>query len=187
MSYRRREKAAPSGGRHLFMGAGAHGERRRGPARRAGAPEDRHHQGARVFYPGPVLLSPVAPATTVALLRPGLGTLRAEAARSQQLPDVIRVVDDLEGVADEVDDPPAGPQTRTITRRFRPRHDHARQLPPLRARQLRRSARRRARAKAGAPLPPVRPLPPAYGAPIHAKALGHDMHGDVTLEQVDRA
>ena len=29
------------------MGAGAHGERRRGPARRPGAPEDRHHQEAR--------------------------------------------------------------------------------------------------------------------------------------------
>jgi len=169
------------------MGAGAHGERRRAPhgaqvRRRTGIIRAREF-----FYPGPVLLNPVAPATIVALLRSGLGTLRAEAARSQQPPDVIRVVDDLEGVADEVDEPPAGPPTRAVARRFRPRHDHARQLPPLHARQLRRSARRRSRAKARAPLPPVRPLPPAYGAPIYAQALGHDMHGDVTLEQVDRA
>src|SRR2546425_5820523 len=28
--------------------------------------------------------------------------------------------------------------------------------------------------------------PRPNGAPIHAQALGHDMHGDVTLEQVDR-
>src|SRR3989475_6666458 len=95
---------------------------------------------ASFFYPGPVLLDPLAHATIVALLGPRLGTLRTEAARPQQPPDVIRVVDDLEGVADEVDDPPAGPQTRAIARRFRPRPDHARQLPPLPGRQPWRSA-----------------------------------------------
>jgi hypothetical protein len=29
-------------------------------------------------------------------------------------------------------------------------------------------------------------LPPTHGAPIDPQALGHDMHGDVTLEQLDR-
>src|SRR4029450_4622224 len=42
-------------------------------------------------------------------------------------------------------------------------------------------------AQAGAPLAWVRPLPSADGAPIDAETLGHDMHGDVTLEQGDRA
>src|SRR6266480_2168546 len=30
-------------------------------------------------------------------------------------------------------------------------------------------------------------LPPPHRAPIDTEALGHNMHGDVTLEQIDRA
>jgi hypothetical protein len=33
----------------------------------------------------------------------------------------------------------------------------------------------------------VGPLPSADGASIDAQALGHDVHGEVTLEQLDRA
>jgi hypothetical protein len=142
---------------------------------------------ASFFYPGPVLLDPLAHAAIVALPRARLGTLRTEATRPQQPPDVIRMVDDLELVADDVDNPPARPQARGIASRFRPRHDDAHQLTPLRRRQLRRSTRRGTRAKAAAAVPTVRPLPSADGAPIHTQALGHDMHGDLTLEEFDRA
>src|SRR5213594_867397 len=45
---------------------------------------------ASFFYSGPVLLDPLADATIVALLGPRLGTLRTEAARPQQPPDVIQ-------------------------------------------------------------------------------------------------
>ena len=142
---------------------------------------------ASFFYPGPVLLDPLADATIVALLRARLGTLRTEATRPQQSPDVIRMVDHLELLTDDVDDPPARPQARGVARRFRPRHNQAHQLPSLGRRQLRRSARRRACPQARATAPPVRPLPSAHGPPIHAKAVSHDMHGDITLEQIDRA
>src|SRR2546427_4531468 len=120
---------------------------------------------ASFFYPGPVLLDPLAYATIVALLRARLGPLRTEATRPQQSPDVIRMVDHLELVTDDVHDPPARPKARGVARRFRPRHDQAHQLPSLGRRQLRRSARRRACSKAGAALPPVGSLPSADGAP----------------------
>jgi hypothetical protein len=123
----------------------------------------------------------------VALLRARLGALRTETARPQQSSDVIRMVDDLEAVADDVDDPPARPEARGVAGGFRSGHDQARQLPPLRRRQLRWSTRRRTRAKARPALPPVRALPPTHGAPIDSQAFGHDMKGKVTLEQVDRA
>jgi len=142
---------------------------------------------ARFFYPGPVLLDPLAPAAIVALFGAWLGPLRTEATRPEQPSHVIRVVGDLEVVADEVDDPPAGPQACPVAGRFGSRHDQARQLTLLRGRQLRRSARRRPRPKTSAALPPMRPLPAAYGTPIHAQAFGHDMNRDLTLEQVDRA
>jgi len=96
------------------------------------------------------------------------------------------MVDDFELVPDEVDDPPAGPQARAVTGFFRPRHDQAHQLTALSGRQLRRSAGCRARAKAAAATPAIRPLPATYGASIHTQALGHDMHGDLSLEQFDR-
>jgi hypothetical protein len=44
---------------------------------------------------------------------------------------VIAVVHDVEVVADEIDDPPAGPQARAVAGRFRSRHDQPRELPPL--------------------------------------------------------
>src|SRR5256712_11680623 len=105
---------------------------------------------ASFFYPGPVLLDPLADATIVALLRARLGPLRTETARPQQSSDVIRMVDDLEAVADDVDDPPARPEARGGVGGFRARHDQARQLPPLRRARLRRAAPHRPRAK-GAP------------------------------------
>jgi hypothetical protein len=132
-------------------------------------------------------VDPLTHAAIVALLRAWLGALRTEAARPQQASDVIRMVDDLEVLADDVDDPPARPEARGIAGGFRPGHDHARQLPPLRGRQLRRSTRRWARAKAHPTLPAMRSLPPTHGAPIDTQALGHDMNGKITLEQVDCA
>src|SRR5256712_10151883 len=114
---------------------------------------------ASFFYPGPVLLDPLAHAAIVALLRARLGALRTEAARPQQSSDVIRMVDDLEAVADDVDDPPARPEARGVAGGFRSGHDQARQLPPLRRRQLRRSTRRRTRPQAP-PAPPPMPAPP---------------------------
>jgi hypothetical protein len=33
----------------------------------------------------------------------------------------------------------------------------------------------------------MRSLPSPHRAPIHPQALGHDMNGDVTLKQLDRA
>src|SRR3989442_12868669 len=117
---------------------------------------------ASFFYPGPVSLDPLAHAAIVALLRARLGALRTEAARPQQSSDVIRMVDDLEAVANDVDDPPARPEARRGDRGLPGRHDHARQLPPLRRRQLRRATRRRAGAKARPALPPMRALPPTH-------------------------
>src|SRR5437899_5952128 len=142
---------------------------------------------ASFFYPGPVLLDPLAHAAIVALFGAWLGPLRTEATRPEQPADVIRMVGDLEVVADEVDDPPAGPQACPVAGRFGSRHDQARQLTLLRCRQLRRSARRRPRTKTGAALPPMRPFPSAHGTPIHAQTFGHDMNGDLTLQQIDRA
>jgi hypothetical protein len=139
------------------------------------------------FYLGPLLLDPLPHAAIVALLRARLGPLRTEATRPQQPPDVIRMVDDLELAPDEVDDPPAGPQARAVAGFFWPRHDQAHQLTALSGRQLRRSAGRGARAQTAAAAPTVRPLPSADGAPIHTQALGHDMHGDLTLEEFDCA
>src|SRR2546428_2788737 len=131
---------------------------------------------ASFFYPGPVLLDPLAHAAIVALLRARLGALRREATRPQQSSDVIRMIDDLELVADDIDDPPARPQARGIASRFPPRHDHAHQLTPLRRAQLRRTARCGARAQAVATPSPVRALPPADGAPVPTPPPGphHD-------------
>jgi hypothetical protein len=33
----------------------------------------------------------------------------------------------------------------------------------------------------------MRPLPPANGPPIDAKAVGHDVHRHITLQQLDGA
>ena len=100
---------------------------------------------------------------------------------------MIGVVDDIEVVMNQVDDSPTRPQARAIAGRFRPRHDQARQPTALDRAELRRSPGGWPGAQASAALASVRPLPSADGAPIDAEALGHDMNGDVTLKQGDRA
>src|SRR5439155_23894620 len=139
------------------------------------------------FYPGPIVLSPRARSAIVAVLGPGLRPLRTEATRPEQPADVIGMVDDLELLPNQIDDPAARPQARAIAGGFRPGDDHARESPPLRRRELRRSTGRRACAQAGATLSAVRPLPSTDRAPIDAQALGDDMNGEVTLEQFNRA
>ncbi len=133
------------------------------------------------------MLDPLAHAAIVALFGAGLGTLRTEPAGSQQPPDMIGMVDDLELLSDDIDDPPARPQARGVAGGFRSRHDEARQMLSLRGGQLWWSPRRRACPQTSATAPAVRTLPSAHGTPIHAEAFGHDMHGDITLEQIDRA
>jgi hypothetical protein len=123
----------------------------------------------------------------VALFRPRLRALRTEPTGAEQAPHVIGVVDDIEVAMNQVDDAPTRPQARAIAGRFRPRDDQARQSPPLGGAELRQSPGGRSGAQARAALASVRPLPSADGAPIGAQALGHDMNGDVTLEQLDRA
>jgi hypothetical protein len=100
---------------------------------------------------------------------------------------MIRVIDDIEVVMDQIDDSSTGPQTRAIAGRFRPRDDQPRQSTALHRTELRRSPGGQPGAQASAALTSVRPLPPADGAPIDAQALGYDVNGDVTLEQLDRA
>src|SRR2546429_7414447 len=85
---------------------------------------------ASFFYPGPVPMDPLAHAAIVALLRARLGALRTEAARPQQSSDVIRMVSDLEVVADDVDDPPARPEARGVARGLPGRPAPARPPPP---------------------------------------------------------
>src|SRR2546428_13174833 len=87
---------------------------------------------ASFFYPGPVLLDPLAHAAIVALFGAWLGPLRTEATRPEQPADGIRMVGDLAVVADEVDDPPAGPQALSVGRRLRAPPDPTRPLTPLR-------------------------------------------------------
>src|SRR2546425_11597354 len=172
---------------HLFMRAGAHGQRGRDAARRPRAPEHRPHQESGLieadqvaavarefFYPGPVLLDPRAHAAIVALFGAWLGPLRTETTRPEQPSNVIRMVGDLEVVADEVDDPPAGPQACPVAGRFGSRPDQARQLTPLRGRQLRRAAPRPPRTKNRAGLPPMRPPPAAHRGPIPPPAVRYD-------------
>jgi len=100
---------------------------------------------------------------------------------------MIGVVDDVEAVTDEVNDPPARPQAGAIAGRFRPGHDEARQSLPLGRGQLGGSARRGPGPKADAALPSMGPLPSTNGPPIDTEALGHHMNGNVTLKEFDRA
>src|SRR3989442_4473422 len=195
---RRHDEGADAG--DLLVRARGHGQRRRRAAWRPGPAEHRHHQesrfieadqmGAEVpefFYPGPIVLNPLAHSAIVALLGPRLRPLRTEATRPEQPADVIGMVDDLELLPNQIDDPAARPQARAIAGGFRPGDDHARESPPLRRRELRRSTGRRACAQAGATLSAVRPVPSTDRAPIDAQALGDDMNGEVTLEQFNRA
>src|SRR5439155_1470206 len=62
------------------------------------------------FYPGPVVLNPLAHALIVALLGPRLRPLRTEATRTEQAADVIGMVR-RPGTADESDRRSAGTST----------------------------------------------------------------------------
>src|SRR6266571_962164 len=110
------------------MRAGAHEQRGRDSARRPRTPEHRQHQepglieadqvaaAAREFFlHGAIPAGSTAHAAIIALFGAWLGALRTEPARAEQPSDVIRMVDDLEVVADEVDDPPAGPQASAVS------------------------------------------------------------------------
>jgi hypothetical protein len=99
---------------------------------------------------------------------------------------VIRVVGHPEVPPDQVDDPSARPHAGAIAGRLRPRHDEARQATALRGAELRGTPRGGAGPEPGAPALPVRPLPPADGAPIDAEAHGHDMNRSVALQEFDR-
>ena len=55
------------------------------------------------------MLDPLAHAAIVALFGAGLRPLRTEPAGAQQPPDMIGMVDDLELLSDDIDDPPARP------------------------------------------------------------------------------
>src|SRR2546426_12209080 len=110
------------------------------------------------FYRGPVHPNPLAHPLIIALLGPRLRPLRAEATRTEQSTDVIRMVGDAEVATDEVDDPPTRPQIRAMPGRFRPGDHQARQLRLLLCRQLRRAPRCQARAQARAALSPNGPV-----------------------------
>ena len=139
------------------------------------------------FYRGPIPVDPLAHPTIVALLRARLGSLRAEATGAKQAPHVIRMVDDIEVMPDQVDDAPTRPQAGAIAGRFRPGHDQARQSTALRGAELRGSTRGGAGTQPVATVSSVHPLPSTDGAPIDTDAVGHDMNRDVTLEEFDRA
>src|SRR3989454_11675464 len=139
------------------------------------------------FYVGPVHPNPFAHSLIIALLGPRLRSLRTEATRPEESPDVIRMVGDVEMVTDEVDDPSTRPQIRAIPGRFRPSDHQARQSLLLLCRQLRRAPRCPARAQARAALASMRPLPSADRTPLDTQALGYDMNGKLALEQFDRA
>src|SRR4030095_7142943 len=94
---------------------------------------------------------------------PRLRALRTEPAGAEQAPHVIRVVDDIEMVMDQVDDASTRPQARAIAGRFRPGDDQARQSTALCRAELRRSSGGRPGAQGGAALTAGRPLPSAGG------------------------
>jgi len=97
------------------------------------------------------------------------------------------MVDDIEVVADQVDDSPTRPQAGAIAGRFGPGDDQARQVPALCGIELRRATGRRPGAHSRASLPSVRSFPSPDRAPINPEAIRHYMNGDVTLKQFDRA
>src|SRR5437899_3301776 len=137
MSYFRHEKAVPNDERNSSarqgVGPGAVARGRRWSECRRGRPV-RGSRGAHVrrstgsikkpvssrqirwaprrrsfFYRGPVHPNPLAHPLIIALLGPRLRPLRAEATRTEQSTDVIRMVGDVEVVTDEVDDPSTRP------------------------------------------------------------------------------
>src|SRR5262245_25498563 len=138
------------------------------------------------FYRGPLHLDPLTHATIVALFGAWLGALRSEATGAEQASHVIGMVDDLEVSTDQVDDSSTRPPAGAIAGRFGPGHDQAHQSTALPGADLRRSPRGRPGAEAAPALSSVGPLPSPHGAPIDAEAVRHHMHGDITLQQVDR-
>jgi len=96
------------------------------------------------------------------------------------------MVEDIEAIADQLDDSSTRPQAGAITSGFRPGDDEAGQLPPLYGAELPRSTRCRPRAETGGALSSVGPLPAPNGAPIDPEAVRHHMNGDLTLQQVNR-
>src|SRR5262249_51570023 len=68
----------------------------------------------RFFYRRPIHLDPLPDATIVALFGPRLGPLRTEATSAEQASDVIRMVDDIEVMANQINDASAGPEARGV-------------------------------------------------------------------------
>jgi len=134
----RRHDERPDAG-DLFMRAGAHRERRRRAARCPRSAKHRRHQEAgfieadqvsaparEFFLPGSSLAGSTRARGDRRAPSRAAGALRTEAARPQQSSDVIWMVDDLEAVADDVDDPSARPEARRVAGGFRSGHDQAR-------------------------------------------------------------
>src|SRR5262249_62270212 len=94
-------------------------------------------------------LDPFAHAPIVALFRARLGALRTEATGPEQPPDVIGMVEDLEAIADQLDESPTRPQAGAIAGGFRSGDDEAGQGPALDGAELGRSTGRWARAETG--------------------------------------
>ena len=120
------------------------------------------------FYPDPLLLDPRADPPIVALLGPRLGSLRTEAGRPEQPPHVVRMVDDIEMLTDQVDDPAARPQAGSIAGLLRPGDYQAGESASLRHREFRWSTGCRPGAQASAALSSVRLLPPTDRPPVDA-------------------
>jgi hypothetical protein len=135
------------------------------------------------FYPGPLLLNPRAYVAILPLFGLWLRPLRIEPTRAQEAANVIRVVGDLEALADDFDDPSARPQARAVTGRLWPRHYHAYQRPSLRHRQLRRSPRHRAGAETGLAAHPVGPFPAPHRPAIHSAPIGDHVHANIALQR----
>jgi hypothetical protein len=114
-----------------------------------------------------------------------LRSLRREATGTEQAPYVIRMVDDIEVLPDEIDDASTRPQAGAIAGHFWPGDDQARQAPPLRGAELRRPPGGRPSPQARPALSSVGPFPSPDGAPIHTEAVRHHMNRDVTLKQFD--
>jgi hypothetical protein len=97
------------------------------------------------------------------------------------------MVDDIEMLTDQVDEPTARPQAGAIAGRFRPGDHQAGQAASLRHREFRWSTGCGPGAQASAAPSPVHLLPPTDRPPVDAQALGHHMNRNIPLQQVDGA
>lgn len=95
---------------------------------------------------------------------------------------MIRVISDMESVANELHDPATGPEGGGIAERLGTAEDPSSERLPLPLRQLGRTPRGRASADARTPSPLVRTLPPSHRSSIDADHLGND-HGLQSLLQ----